>query len=58
MVVGKAHWPAVGVKVYVTVPVTEVSIVAGDQVPEIPTVVLLEVVGKTGAVTPWHNGKI
>ena len=47
IVAGTAHWPASGVKVYVVVPITDVLIVAGFQVPVMP---LLEVVGKAGAV--------
>jgi len=41
-----AHCPAVGVKVYV---VDAVLLIAGDQVPEIPFVELVE---KTGIVSP------
>jgi hypothetical protein len=41
-----AHWPAVGVKVYVVVPTTDVLIVAGDHVPVMP---LLDIAGNTGA---------
>jgi hypothetical protein len=44
-----AHWPAVGVNVYV--PVLVLLTVAGLQVPLIP---LVEVVGNTGAVAPEH----
>ena len=42
-----AHWPAVGVKVYV--PLTVLSMVAGDHVPVIP---LVELTGRTGTVAP------
>jgi hypothetical protein len=43
------------VKVYVVVPITDVFIPAGFQVPVIP---LLDVVGNAGAVTFWHRGPI
>ena len=46
MVAVFAHWPAVGVKVYVVVAVL---LRAGDQVPVIP---LLDVVGKEAIVAP------
>jgi hypothetical protein len=46
-----AHWPAVGVNVYV--PLTVLSTVDGDQVPLIP---LGEVFCKTGAVAPAQIG--
>jgi acetyl-CoA carboxylase carboxyltransferase component len=42
-----AHWPAVGVKVYVVVPTTVVLMVEGDQVPLMP---LTDVNGNAGAV--------
>lgn len=45
-----AHWPAVGVNVYVVVAVL---LIAGDQVPVIP---LVEVVGKAGMVAPLQYG--
>ena len=45
-VVDVAHWPAVGVKVYVVVPTTDVLIVAGLQLPLMP---LLDIAGNTGA---------
>jgi hypothetical protein len=48
-VVVVAHWPAVGVKVYV--PVAVLLTVAGDQVPVIP---LVDVNGNTGATEPSH----
>ena len=48
-----AHWPAVGVNVYVALAV--VLIIAGLQVP---VMLLLEVVGSAGAVLFWHNGPI
>ena len=44
-----AHWPVVGVKVYVVVPAVAVLIVAGLQVPMIAGV-LVELVGSAGAV--------
>ena len=47
IVAGTAHCPASGVNVYVVVPITDVLIVTGFQVPVMP---LLEVVGKPGAV--------
>lgn len=50
-----AHWPVVGVKVYVVVPGVDVLMVAGFHVPVIP---LLDVVGNAGAVAFWHNGFI
>jgi hypothetical protein len=46
IVVVEAHWPAVGVNVYVAVPRVAV-LTAGDQVPVIEFV---DVVGKTGGV--------
>ena len=49
IVVFTAHWPAVGVKVYIVVPAVEVFIVAGLQVPVMPFV---EVVGKVPGVAP------
>ena len=47
-----AHKPVVGVKVYVVVPNIDVSTDEGLQVP---VILLLEVVGKTGALAPWHK---
>ena len=47
IVVTAAHCPALGVKVYVVVPIVDVLIVAGFHVPVMP---LLDVVGNTGAV--------
>ena len=55
IVVTAPHWPAFGVKVYVAVPITEVFMTAGFQVPVIP---LFDVVGKVGAVAFWHSGPI
>jgi hypothetical protein len=49
-VVVVAHWPAVGVKVYV--PLAVLLTIAGLHVPVIP---LVDVVGKTGAVAPLQN---
>ena len=46
-VVGVAHWPASGVKVYV--PLAVLLTIAGNQVPVMP---LSDVVGKTGAAVP------
>ena len=48
MVVGMAHIPAFGVKVYTVVAATAVLIVAGDQAPVIAGL-LVEPDGKTGA---------
>ena len=53
MVTGAAHWPAVGVKVYV--PLAVVLITAGLQVP---VILLFDVVGNAGAVLFRHNGPI
>ena len=50
MVVGVAHCPAAGVKVYVVVAVL---FTAGDQVPMIPFV---EVVGRAGMAAPAQKG--
>jgi hypothetical protein len=50
-----AHCPSVGVNVYIAVPVVNVLIVAGLQVPEIP---LIEVVGNNGAALFRHDGPI
>jgi hypothetical protein len=49
IVVVKAHWPAVGVNVYV--PVTVLSTIAGLQVP---VITFVDVVGNTGAAAPLH----
>ena len=48
---GGAHTPADGVNVYGVEPTIEVLIVAGDQVPEIPS---FETLGKVGAAAPSH----
>jgi hypothetical protein len=48
-VVGVAHWPAVGVKVYV--PLAVLLTTAGDQVPVMP---FIDVNGSTGATEPSH----
>jgi len=48
-----AHWPAVGVKVYV--PVAILFTVAGLHVP---VTLLVDVKGNTGAVLPIHIGLI
>jgi len=50
--VGRAQEPADGVKVYVVVPSIDVSTDEGLQVP---VILLLEVVGKIGALAPWHK---
>ena len=47
MAVITPHCPALGVKVYVVVPITDVLMVAGLHVPVIP---LLDVAGSEGAV--------
>jgi hypothetical protein len=49
IVVVKAHWPAVGVNVYV--PVTVLSTIAGLQVP---VIAFVDVVDNTGAAAPLH----
>ncbi len=51
MVVGNAHCPAAGVKVYV--PEVVLLTIAGFHVPVIP---LFEVVANTGAIDPLHIG--
>ena len=51
-VVVVAHWPTLGVKVYVVVVVL---LTAGDQVPVIP---LVDVVGSVGAAVPKQIGVI
>ena len=53
MVIVLPHWPAVGVKVYVWVPIVAVLIVAGLQIPVIPFV---EVIGSAGAVLFRQSG--
>jgi hypothetical protein len=57
IVAGAAHWPASGVKVYVTIPATAVLIVAGLQVPVIAGR-FVELNGNDGAVEFRHNGPI
>jgi hypothetical protein len=47
-----AHWPAVGVKVYVVVAVL---LIAGDQVP---VILFVEVVGNAAKVAPLQTGAI
>ena len=47
MLVGTAHWPVVGVNVYVTVPATLVLIADGFHVP---VILFNDVVGNIGAV--------
>ena len=47
IVVTLPHWPALGVNVYVVVPIVDVFITAGFHVPVTP---LLDVVGSAGAV--------
>ena len=53
-VVVVAHWPAVGVKVYVVVPAAAVEI-AAFQVPVTPS---RDVVGSTGAAEPTQSAAI
>jgi hypothetical protein len=53
IVVVAAHWPAVGVKVYV--PLVVLLTTAGDQVPVMP---LVDVIGNTGATEPSQIGAI
>ena len=48
-----AHWPAVGVKVYVVVPTVAVLTVAGLHVP---VMLFVEVAGNAGAVEFCTNG--
>jgi hypothetical protein len=50
-----AHSPASGVNVYVLVPETDVLIVDGLQVPEIP---LVDITSNDGAVILIHKGSI
>jgi len=50
-----AHCPALGVKLYVAIPVPDVFIVAGLHVP---LMLLFDVVGSTGTVAFWHNDTI
>lgn len=54
-VVGLAHWPEAGIKVYSIVPAFVVFIAAGDQ---LPVMELIDIPGKVGAVLFWHNGPI
>lgn len=49
------HWPAVGVKVYVVVPMVVVLIVAGFHVPLTP---FDDVAGSAGGVLFWQSGPI
>ena len=49
MVVDIAHWPDVGVKVYV--PLAVLLTTAGDQIPVMPFV---DINGSTGAADPEH----
>ena len=56
-VVVVAHCPAVGVNVYVVVPLTLVLIVAGLQVPVIG-VAFVELPANAGAAEFWHKGPI
>ena len=53
IVVVLAHWPAVGMKVYIVVPALVVLIVAGDHVP---VMLLLDVVAKVAGVPPTQYG--
>ena len=53
IVVALPHWPALGVNVYVVVPMLVVLMVAGLHVPVMP---LFDVVGKAGAAAFWQSG--
>ena len=55
MVADEAHWPEAGVNVYAFVPVDEVVIFEGFQVPGIP---LVEDVGNVGALAFRQRGAI
>ena len=48
-----AHWPDVGVNVYIVVPIEDVLITEGLQVPLIPSV---DIDGSEGAVLFLHKG--
>lgn len=52
-VVTDAHWPVAGVKVYVWIPVKDVLIMAGDQVPDIGRV-FIESDGKLTVISFWQ----
>ena len=49
IVVTDAHRPAEGVKVYTWVPITDVLIIAGDQVPVMGNVLVDNIGNKPGA---------
>lgn len=53
IIVVVAHWPTVGVKLYVVVPAEAVLIVAGLQVP---VIALVEVPGNVPGVSPTQYG--
>jgi len=55
IVVACAHSPSSGVNVYCRLPVEEVLMVDGCQVPRMP---LLDISGRSGGVLPWHSGPI
>jgi hypothetical protein len=57
IVVVAAHWPASGVKVYVTVPAEEVLIAAGLHVP-VMAGIFVELAGKDGGTEFRHSGPI
>ena len=57
MVAGKAHCPAVGVKVKVKVPAFTVEIVAGLQTP-VYGMLLVELAGRAGATPLIHKSGI
>ena len=53
MVTTEAHWPAVGVKVYVVVPAAAVLIVDGLQMP---FMLFSDVVGSVPGISPTQYG--
>jgi hypothetical protein len=55
MVTALAHCPAAGVKVYVTVPLAAVLMVAGLHEP-VTAGLLVELTGKAGGVEFWQSG--
>ena len=52
IVTEEAHCPSSGVNVYCRLPVDEVLMVDGSQVPRMP---LLDISGRSGGVLPWHS---
>ena len=55
IVMVEAHCPSSGVNVYCRLPVDEVLMADGSQVPRMP---LLDISGRSGGVLPWHSGPI